>query len=414
MTDVLDEYGRLTSGSPSATVPAMLSDAAGARPSSTMSPPADGGAPPSANVAFEDPLATATILLDCRWLGSGGAGRVTEMLLDELRRLRPNGTWRLWGDPKRLSAHLFPGASIAPENGHPTRWFGQAAVLRVPANNVAVYLHQVRPLCPGSSITFVLDTIPIRFARGRLERAAKRVFLRVACMLSARIITISDWSRDSIVRDLGVPPSKLIVTVLAVDPVRIARIRALRASLPRADYILFIGRFAEHKNLPRLCRAFQLTAFHRDGGRLVLVGGSRAEVKDLSAFADREGLTRVDVRGPCTEADLDRLLATCRALVQPSLEEGFGLPAVEAAAVGVQVAATRTGCAPEIPTEQIAFMDPLDEDSMASAIDDVVGRPDSAAIRMASSTLAQDVIATLREVITANAASVRSGGRRLG
>jgi glycosyltransferase involved in cell wall biosynthesis len=368
--------------------------------------------PPSA-AAAGDPLAGVTILLDCRWLGHGGAGRVTEMLLDELRQAPPGGSWRLWGEADRLAPYRFPGASIAPWSGHPTKWFGQADLFRIPTHDVAIYMHQIRPLRPGPSVTFVLDTIPLRFDGRPAVRWAKSLFFRIVCRLSARVITISDWSRDSIIRDLRVPRSRLVVTSLAVDPARVARIRALRASSPRGDHVLFVGRFAEHKNLPRLCRAFQLTAFHHDGGRLVLVGGAPHEVVELSAFAVSEGLAGFDIRGECTEAELDGLLASCRALVQPSLEEGYGLPAVEAAAIGVQVAVTRTGYAPEIPPSFATFMDAHDESSIASALDEAVGRPDSDVAWLPRSTLAVDVRATLRAVISAKSGSTGPGASPL-
>ncbi|HSW42540.1 MAG TPA: glycosyltransferase [Patescibacteria group bacterium] len=353
------------------------------------------GQPPVAG----DPLDGATILLDCRWLGRGGAGRLTEMLLDELAEARPGGVWRLWGEAARLAPHVFPGASVAPWSGHPMKWFGQEDLLRVPANDVAVYLHQVRPLRPGLSITFVLDTIPLRFGGRRWVRWAKGLFFRIACRLSARVITISAWSRESIIRDLHVPRRRLVVTSLAVDPARVGRMRALRASSPRGDHVLYVGRFADHKNLPRLCRAFQSTTFRRDGGHLVLVGGAPREVAGLSRLVARERLDGVDVRGECTEADLDLLLATCRALVQPAMEEGYGLPAVEAAAVGVQVAVTRAGVAPQIPEALASFMDALDESSIASAIDEAVGRGDSDVYWPPRSTLAADLLTILRDAL---------------
>ena len=80
------------------------------------------------------------------------------------------------------------------------------------------------------------------------------------------------------------------------------------------------------------------------------------------------------MRGECSEEELDRLLATSRALVLPSLEEGFGLPAFEAVASGLPVAVSRTGALTSLPAERAASFDPLDEDGMAAAIDLAVAR----------------------------------------
>ena len=339
-----------------------------------------------------------SILVDCRWLGWGGAGRVTELLLAELRDAQPGGTWSLWGDPKLVTPFLFAGASIAPWSGSPRRWFGQGDLLRVPRNDFAVYLHQIRPFRLGRSITFVYDTIPVRFERRRTGRIARRFFFGLACRLSSRIITISAWSRDSITRDLAVPRSKISVITLAVDERRVRRIRAMRRSSIRRNDVVYIGRFAEHKNLQRLCSAFQSTAVHRQGGRLLLVGGSSDEVKAMSVWLNEQQYLDVQVRGICPEAELDEILATCQALVQPSLEEGFGLPAVEAAAVGVQVAASRTGFAPQIPAEMVTFLDPLDVRSIANAIDDAVARPDVETEWLPKSTLSEGLLRAIREV----------------
>ncbi len=389
------------------------------------------------------------VVLDCRWLGIGGAGRVTELLLAGLRDAPPSGTWLLWGDPQRIARALggdpesgpaaegaapWRGARTIAWRGDPTGLFGQRDLLHVPAGDVVVYLHQIRPLRPGRSVTVVHDTIPLRYGGSRRARALKGLFLRVAARLSDRIVTVSAASRDAIVRDLGVASSRVIVTSLGVDPGRVARIRALRAAMPAAaapaaeavqiadaaarseaplpqapDFALYVGRFAEHKNLRRLCRAFAVTAFAASGGRLALVGGTPAEAADLTAWARDEGLACVDVRTACPEEELDRLLASCRALVQPSLEEGYGLPAVEAAAVGIQVAASPAGAAPTIPTDRLTRMDPRDEASIARAIDAATSRPDPAADWSPVPTVAVDVVHALTATTAASHPPVRPG-----
>ena len=106
----------------------------------------------------------------------------------------------------------------------------------------------------------------------------------------------------------------------------------------------------------------------------------------------------MEAGGFLSEPELDRLFATSRALVQPSLEEGYGLPAVEAAAVGLPVAASRTGYAPEIPAELVTFMDPLDERSIAEAIDVAVARPDQARAFLPRSTLREGVLEAVARV----------------
>lgn len=337
-----------------------------------------------------------TVLLDCRWLGFGGAGRVTELLLEEMHDAPPSsGRWVLWGDPAILAQFVFGGASVAPWTGHPARLYGQADWLRVPQADVRLYLHQVRPLRRGRSVTFVYDTIPLHFEPRRLVRLAKWAFLRSVCRMSDVIITVSKLSKDSLVRELAVDAARIEIVGLTVDEARIARIRAMRQSSLRSERLIFVGRFLAHKNLQRLCRAFDSTRFHHQGGRLLLAGGSPDEVARLTAWIREQGLAGIDVMGHCPEPELDGLLAGSRALVQPSIEEGYGLPAIEAAAIGLPVAATRTGYAPEIPDELVAFMDAADEHSIAVAIDDVTTRPDPELNFRPRSTLRGGVLAAI-------------------
>jgi glycosyltransferase involved in cell wall biosynthesis len=359
----------------------------------------DPSRPGADNDAATDPLAARTIALDCRWLGIGGAGRVTELLLASFRTAPPQGRWLLWGEPDRVSPLAFPDATVAPWRGHPAAWFAQADFLRVPRADVVVYLHQVRPLRPGRSVTVVHDTIPLHFEPRRPVRLVKRLFLQVACRLSGKIVTVSPASRDAIGRDLRVPARKIVVTTLGVDPEHSVRIRRLRSSLERGDFVLYVGRFAKHKNLPALCRAFQRTTFKHDGGRLILVGGSAREVAKMSALLANDGLGGIDVRGECTDDELDGLMASCRALVQPSLEEGYGLPPVEAAAVGIPVAATPTGFAPNIPGPLVSLMDPRDDSSIATAIDDVTARADATMEWSPAPTIGRDILRASVEVL---------------
>jgi glycosyltransferase involved in cell wall biosynthesis len=324
---------------------------------------------------------------------------VTELLLGEIRDRPPgSGRWLLWGDPTAVGPLAFEGAIISPWHGDPARLAGQADWFRVPHADVLIYLHQVRPLMPGRAITVVYDTIPLHIEAHPLVRLAKRAFFTAVCRLSRVIVTISAQSKLAIISDLGVDGSRIIVANLSVDAGRIARIRALRAISDRSDTLVYVGRFGAHKNLERLCRAFSTTAFRSRGGRLLLVGGSPSEALHLGSWLREEGITGVGARGFVAEADLDLLLATSRALVQPSLEEGYGLPAVEAAAVGLQVAASRTGYAPEIPVEFVTFMDPLDERSIAEAIDVAVTRPDPDIIFAPRSTLREGILEAVGRV----------------
>lgn len=126
---------------------------------------------------------------------------------------------------------------------------------------------------------------------------------------------------------------------------------------------------------------------------------------DGSSSSDSPGSRPGDV----ARGQLDGLLASCLAVVQPSLEEGYGLPAVEAAAVGVPIAASPVGYAPSIPEDLVSFMDPLDEASIASAIDAAAGRPDPERSWLPRSTLAEEVLSAISRISASGHSRHRHG-----
>lgn len=343
----------------------------------------------------EHALSGARVVLDCRWLAHRvGAARVIELLLAELREAPPPGAWTLWGPPERLQQLRFHGAAVAPARRDPRMWAGQRDLLAVPPADVTVYTHQIRPLRPGASVTVVHDTISLRYGAGRAARLAKRQLFRAATRLSTEVLTASEFSRACIVRDLGVPPDRISIMRFPVDTERIAAIAQARTSLPQEERLLYVGRFIPHKNLHRLCLAFAESAFARRGGRLVLVGGWDGEVDAMRAWLASIRITGIEARPACSEEELDRFLATSRALVLPSLEEGYGLPAFEAAASGLPVAASRTGALTSLPPERAVLFDPRDAAAIAAAIDDATSRPPTGFHPIAQPALREVVIAS--------------------
>ena len=251
---------------------------------------------------------------------------------------------------------------------------GQRSIASVPKGDVVIYMHQIRPLRPGRSVTVIHDTIPLRYGGSRLTRALKRLFLAHAARLSKHVLTDSELSRHSIHRDLSVPLERITVMRFPVDYERAERIWRLRKTVEQRSTLLYVGRFDRHKNLTRLCAAFQRSNFAAEAGRLLLVGGWDGEVERFQQWVSKAGIGATEVRGVCSEQELDQLLASSRALIMPALEEGYGLPAFEAAATGLPVAVSRAGAMVELPDEVAVHFDAEDVESMRRAIDEVTGR----------------------------------------
>jgi glycosyltransferase involved in cell wall biosynthesis len=325
---------------------------------------------------------------------------VTEILLRELSEAPPPGEWVLWGRPDELERFRFSGAIAQRSSSDPRRLFGQAEAVHVPRGDVVVYMHQIRPFRPGRSVTFILDTIPLRHGGSRLARLAKRAFFQGAAALSHRIVTISEFSKASIVRDLRVRDDTVAVVSLPVDTGRAHAVAQLRAQRPRQDVLLYVGRFDRHKNLERLCRAFAASRFAERGGKLLLVGGWAGETEAMDAWVRASGLPSIEVRPQCSEEELDVFMATSRALILPSLEEGYGLPAFEAAASGLPVAVSRAGAMEELTSDEAVFFDPLDVVDMTAAIDEATERRPRPPITARRAGLRHVVLDSIAHVLT--------------
>lgn len=312
--------------------------------------------------------ASARILVDCRWLSAGGPGRATSHLLRGLAEVRPPGRWLLWGGPG-VAALAWPGAEVVLTSSDPRAMFGQRAWLRVPDCDLAVFLHQIRPMCSVPSLTWIHDTIQLRFAGNRLARGAKTAFLRRIAAISREILTPTEYAKSCIHRDLGVGEEKITVAPYPFDDDFVARVLCLREARAATNVALYVGRFASHKNLPRLVAAFGRTDFRRAGGRLVLVGGSAAEIRGLGRRLTLSERSFVELRPRCSQAELDGLFATSLLAVQPSLDEGFGLPAWEALSCGLPLCVSDGGALPEVTSGLVQPFPATSIEAMASAID---------------------------------------------
>jgi glycosyltransferase involved in cell wall biosynthesis len=196
-----------------------------------------------------------------------------------------------------------------------------------------------------------------------------------------RILTVSESARDDIVRCFGGAAKVRVIGEAAGPQFQVSgdadarrRVRE-RYGLPaEVPLLLHVGGLSPHKNLGRLLLALETLAGPEHAWHLALVGndtteGFHSEVAALRRIIRRGRLEgRVTLTGEVPDSDLVLLYNAATALVIPSLAEGFGLPAVEAMACGLPVAASRRGSLPEVLGPAAAFFDPLDLSEMASVV----------------------------------------------
>jgi glycosyltransferase involved in cell wall biosynthesis len=141
--------------------------------------------------------------------------------------------------------------------------------------------------------------------------------------------------------------------------------------------ILFVGTIEPRKNLDVLFRAYARVLAGRPGvPPLVLAGRTVPQSAGILAPLNEAPLAgHVRYLGYVDEEARRRLFDEASMLVMPSLEEGFGLPALEAMAAGVPVIASRRGALPEVVGDAGTLVDPLDDVAFAAAIDALIADP---------------------------------------
>ncbi|MFO1413402.1 MAG: glycosyltransferase family 1 protein [Burkholderiales bacterium] len=229
---------------------------------------------------------------------------------------------------------------------------------RVP---VAVTLHDLLPL-----------TEPALAGYGR--SLPVRAWLRAIGERARAVFCVSAFTRGEALRHARLDPARLAVTHLGVDRAWTHPGRVAPAAPPT---LVFVGLLKPHKNVARLVRAF-LAVRGRIPHRLVLVA-RHAGIRNV----DREALAlaqahpdRIELVADLPFADLVARVQSAQGAVQPSLHEGFGLPAVEAMAAGVPVLAGRAGAMPEVCGDAALYCDPRSEDDIARSLLRLALEPD--------------------------------------
>ncbi|OLY93398.1 hypothetical protein BUE76_17040 [Cnuella takakiae] len=146
-------------------------------------------------------------------------------------------------------------------------------------------------------------------------------------------------------------------------------------------YILHVGMLNKRKNIPLLIGAFNQVASRFPDMRLVLAGS----LNDKEHINDREQILaairlspftqRIVLTGYVPDADLSLLYGHASLYVFPSLNEGFGIPVLEAFAHGVPVLVADNSCLPEIGGDAVLTFNPKDTDALADQISTVLSNP---------------------------------------
>jgi glycosyltransferase involved in cell wall biosynthesis len=338
------------------------------------------------------------------WHNRRGYGRHARALLRSLIRLDAGNEYTLFLDsteeaeptPERCKVRVLnasvptvQAASAAGRRSLSDMWRMSRALSASECNIVlfpTIYSY-VPVFSRAHKLVVIHDVIAETFPHLTVPRTSARIFwntkVALGRMQADTLITVSDYSKKMILKRFGGDPKQIQVVGEAADPI----FRRLDHPSPTPNLrklgldgsrpmVLYVGGFSPHKNLVALVNAFSRIAGRPEFSDtvLVVVGDTSGDAFHTyyGTIADRVdalGLReRVVFTGFMSDEDLVVLLNLGRVLVLPSLMEGFGLPAVEAAACGCPVIATTASPLEELLGEGGVYIEPTEDEIVRALV----------------------------------------------
>jgi glycosyltransferase involved in cell wall biosynthesis len=174
---------------------------------------------------------------------------------------------------------------------------------------------------------------------------------RQAVERSDLIIAVSRFTGSQVESLLKAEPSKVRVIPHGV------RVPSAMPQDRRRDLVLTVGAIQKRKNIARLVKAFERTP---RGWRLAIAGAADGygAAEELQAVEQSPRRADIDLLGYVSRSQLESLYATARIFAFPSLDEGFGMPVLEAMAHGIPVIASERSAMPEVAGDAALLIHP--------------------------------------------------------
>lgn len=201
----------------------------------------------------------------------------------------------------------------------------------------------------------------------KLHHLGYQYVFKTAVVKSQRILTVSHYTKSQLINKWRVPEKKIVVTYEGADEmVALAKTKLKRPNVP-TPYLLYVGSAHPHKNVEGLIEAFKKIKLSSKNLHLVLVGKKSFFWDGISKrYPDVSYISSVD------DIELASLYRGASLYVQPSFEEGFGLPLLEAMAIGCPVVSSNAASLPEVGGDAAVYFNPENPQDIVEKIQQVL------------------------------------------
>lgn len=273
--------------------------------------------------------------------------------------------------PSGLASDLnFSAISVKELPGGSGHFWEQVTLARYDAKAPLISLCNAGPLVRANHIAVVHDAAVFRMpaSYGWKYRTFHRLISR-SLARTAKIATVSEFSRDELSYFLALSPDKISVLGNSADHFRRVEENFSttdKIKLEGRPFFLVIGSENKSKNIALIREA--VSRREDDDWLVVVVGG-----KDNAVFQSEEvsGSNRFIYPGRLTDAEIAGLAKRAVALVFPSLYEGFGIPPLEAMILGCPVAASNIPPCREVCGAAARYFDPHDAEGLATIMSEL-------------------------------------------
>jgi glycosyltransferase involved in cell wall biosynthesis len=312
-----------------------------------------------------------------------GIGTIVRNVVLRIQQIDPGNRYKFYfdRDPAEIRDRLGAESCFFHPRANKLLWantYIRRELARSKADVYITFLDKEIPFFVGrtKALCMVHDLIPLRFPETVFRNALHRLYYRTLIGAATRgadiVLTNSEYSRRELVDLLRVPEKKIRRITLGVAANETAPDHRLLKRLElHSDYVLAVGSTEPRKNNEMVIRAFDTISARHPSLKLVIAGKEwRGRKFHSSLLSDR-----VILAGFVSDNELAALMESAKALVFPSLAEGFGFPVLEAMALGTPVITSQGTALPEVGGESAIYVDPNKIDEIANAMDCLMNDP---------------------------------------